>query len=240
MNDSLAGEIIVQAFSEGGFQPRAKLSMQEELHEALPRLNNLFHALVGLELGEKYRDWPIPPNRASSIPARYPRGPLEETPTEEQWTHPPANVRLMAANTGAVTVYFPSAPQDGARMAYADVGAAANVTLHGNGRLIQGAASIEGEGGWKRWFYRADRGEWICLDQLTMNTEMPLPPEFDDLFICGLVMRLAPRFKAEVSKYIVARYGDMLERAKLRYVQSVEMPATSGRLDFPIGGEKLL
>jgi hypothetical protein len=230
MNDTTAKEIIVQAFSEGGFAPRGKMSLAEEMQEALPVLNGLLLSMLGLELGEHYREWPVPPNRQSSVPSRYPLGPLAMDPSREVWTNPPANVRIVAANSEAVTVYFPADPQDGARMAYTDSGASADITLHGNGRLIQGRSSIGGSGGFRRWLYRADKSNWVCINHLGMDDMLPTPPEFDDLFICGLVMRLSPRFKQPADPAYADRYKDMLSRLKRRYKQSEEMPAS---VDFP-------
>lgn len=228
--DTTAKEIIVQAFSEINFLAGREASTAEEMQEALPRLNGLISSLVGLELGEYYRDWPVPPARTSTIAARYPRSPLDEDLTTSQYTNPPPNVRILASNTSALTIYFPQAPQDGARMAYADVGATADVTLAGNGRLIQGVSSIIGQGGFRKWLYRADQGNWICLDTLQMDDTSPLPPEFDDLLICGLAMRLSPRFGKEPSPITTGRYDDMLRRLKLRYKQSEQMPASDASL----------
>lgn len=228
--DTKASEIIVQTFREGRFTAPEGSTLQEEMQEALPRLNGLLFALVGLELGEHYRDWPVPPGRTSTVAARYPRAPLAEDLTSAQYTNPPPNVRILASNTSALTVYFPQEPQDGARMAYADVGATADVTLDGNGRLIQGVPSILGQGGFRKWLYRADQGNWICLDTLQMDDTSPLPPEFDDLLICGLVMRLSPRFGKEPSPILTGRYDDMLRRLKLRYKQSEQVPASDASL----------
>lgn len=225
-----AKEIIVQAFSEGGYAPRGKMSLAEEMQEALPVLNTLLLSMLGLELGEHYRDWPVPPNRQSTVPSRYPLGPIANEPVRDVWTNPPANVRIVAANSEAVTVYFPANPQDGARMAYTDSGAGADVTLHGNGRLIQGLASVTGTGGYRKWLYRADLSNWICLDQLEMGDELPTPPEFDDLYICGLVIRLGGRFKQPADQMYRERYTDMLSRLKRRYKQSEEVPSSA---DFP-------
>lgn len=234
MIDTKAKELIVQAFSEGGFTARAGSTIAEEMQEALPRLNSLLFSLLGYELGEQYTDWPVPhPSRTSSTPARYPRDPLAENLSETQYVHPPANSRIIAKNTSVVTAYFPESPSDGARMAYADVGATANITFDGNGRTIQGVASVEGSGGTRRWFYRADLGDWICLDPLQMDDYSPLPLEFDDLLIAGLVIRLSARFGKEPSAVLAGRYTDMLSRLRARYRQVVEDVAARPNV-FPV------
>lgn len=229
--DTKASEIIVQAFREGNFLTGQTGSTAEEMLDALPRLNSLLFSLVGLELGEQYRNWPVPVVRTSNVHSRYPLGPLAQDLTREQLVNPPANVRILAGNTTPETVYFPHNPQDGARMAYADAGATALLTLDGNGALIQGQPTIVGAGGSRRWFFRADDANWVCLEPLQMDSRMPLPPEFDDLFICGLVMRLSGRFGKEPSAYVTACYADMLARLKKRYRQTEEVPA-AGAAEF--------
>jgi hypothetical protein len=147
----------------------------------------------------------------------------------DTWPYPPENSRLVVTITAPKTIYFPAEPTDGARMAYVDAGSTAALTINGSGRLVQGVPAIEGQGGTRRWFYRADQANWICLEQLQVEDTVPLPPEFDDLFICGLVVRLAPRFKATVDAAITSRYTDMLERAKQRYTAG-EKPKSAAEM----------
>lgn len=234
MIDTKAKELIVQAFSEGGFAARAGSTIAEEMQEALPRLNSLLFSLLGYELGEQYVDWPVPvPLRTSATAARYPRDPLVEDLSTTQYVNPPANSRILAKNTSDVTVYFPESPSDGARMAYADVGATADITFDGNGRTIQSVASVTGSGGTRRWFYRGDLGDWTCLDPLEMDDYSPLPLEFDDLLITGLVIRLSPRFGKEPSAVLAGRFDDMLRRLRARYRQIVEDVAARPNV-FPV------
>jgi hypothetical protein len=233
-SDTKAGEIIVQAFRDGNFLTERD-STAEDMLEALPRLNSMIFSLLGLELGEQYRDWPVPFFRTSSVASRYPLGPLAHDLTPDQWTNPPVNVRIMASITAPATVYFPNNPSDGARMAYADAGATALLTFDGNGRLIQGQPTIQGVGGSRRWLYRADDANWVCLEKLGMDDRMPLPPEFDELFINGLIIKLSTRFKTTVSDDVRMGYADMLSRLKKRYKQSEEIPA-AGYGDFAGAG----
>jgi hypothetical protein len=222
---STAGEIIVQAFREPNFTPIGHTSTAEEIVEAIPRLNNLINALFGVELGEEFRDWPILTAWPQAQEKHHPLTPTSTEQSTTPWPYPPQNSRLLVTISGADrTIYFPASPTDGARMQFIDVGSTANPILHGYGRLIEGGLTLPGtpsglDG--KKWMYRADQGNWIRLEPITdVDDEIPFPPEFDDLFISGLAIRLAPRFGVTIDPQIVTRYDDMLARVKLRYKES--------------------
>jgi len=243
MADTLLSEIVVQAFREGNFIATGESTTTEELAEAMPRLRNLISTILGFELGEQYREWYVPTTLDPVAPTRYPLTPTGDGSTSAtSYIYPPANVRLVVKITASKTLYLPATPRDGARIAYADMGSTvtADLTLDGNGRLIEdmsgsAAASIvtdldavtpvtfHGQ----QWLYRSDLGTWKYLDPALASTDtMPLPPEFDDLFVCGLAMRLSPRFGTQVDQVIAERYADMLQRCKKRYKQSENMPSS--------------
>jgi len=234
---TLVSEIVVQAFREGNFTAVGETTTAEELMEAVPRLNNFISALLGTDLGEQYRDWYVPQAWNPARPLRHPLTPAgDNAESAEPWAYPPANVRLMAKLSAPRTLFFPPNPSDGARMAFVDLGSTAStVTLSGNDRLIENAAgspvaavgaapaSLTGF----RWLYRADLGTWVRLRTLQATDSVPLPPEFDDLLIAGLCIRLAPRFGVkEIDPAIIERREDMLGRLKRRYKQSERMPTT--------------
>jgi hypothetical protein len=136
-------------------------------------------------------------------------------------------VRLVVSFMTASALYFPAMPNDGARMALVDVGSLGDVTLNGNGRKIEGAslltlpaADLNG----RKWLYRADLGNWLRLNVLAAGDPVPLPPEFDELLVCGLAIRLAPRFGVTIAPTTIECYTDMLARLKKRYKQSERMP----------------
>lgn len=232
MADTLVSEIIVQAFREGNFTAVGETTTAEELKESVPRLNNYIASLFGLEMGEMYRDWYAPTAWESEQPLRHPLTPDgSNVKSTEPWAYPPANVRLVVKATAAKTIYFPAYPSDGARMAYADVGSTALVTLDGNGRRIEAAVSITeaaaGAFAGRSWLYRADLGDWIRLKTLASTDTVPLPPEFDDLLVTGLAIRLASRMGVkQIDPQIVARHDDMLGRLKKRYKQTERMPTS--------------
>lgn len=227
---TLVSEIIVQAFREGNFIAVGESTTAEELSEAVPKLNNFLASLFGIELGEQYRDWYTPSEYTPPAPLRFPLTPTGTGETSaEPWAYPAPNVRLVVSLATASTVYFPALPNDGARMALVNVGSQADVTLNGNGRKIEGVASLTAspdELNGRKWFYRADLGDWVRLNVLAASDAVPLPPEFDDLLICGLAIRLAPRFGVTISQTTVECYTDMLARAKKRYKQSERMPTS--------------
>jgi hypothetical protein len=225
---TLVSEIIVQAFREGNFIAVGESTTAEELAEAVPKLNNFLNSLFGIELGEQYRDWYAPSENDPVAPLRFPLTPTGTGEmSAEPWAYPPPNVRLVVSFTTASTLYLPAMPNDGARMALVDVGSLGDVTLDGNGRKIEGAslltlpaADLNG----RKWLYRADLGNWLRLNTLAAGDPVPLPPEFDELLVCGLAIRLAPRFGVTIAQTTAECYTDMLGRLKKRYKQSERMP----------------
>lgn len=225
---TLVSEIIVQAFREGNFIAVGESTTAEELAEAVPKLNNFLTSLFGIELGEQYRDWYAPSVHDPVAPLRFPLTPTGTGETSaEPWAYPPPNVRLVLSFVLASTLYFPAMPSDGARMALVDVGSLADVTLSGNGRRIEGVATLTAppaELNGRKWLYRADLGNWVRLNVLAAGDAVPLPPEFDDLLVCGLAIRMAPRFGVTIAPTTIELYTDMLGRLKKRYKQSERMP----------------
>lgn len=233
---STAGDIITQAFREGNFTAVSETPTVEEVAEALPRLRSLLNTLFGRELGEKYRDWYVPSDLSTMIPLRYPLAPASN-PTvsaSDAWKYAPANVNLLVKTTEARTVYLPANPSDGARIRVTNIGSSGglSLTLDGNGHLIDAATSLTAtlttlSGNW--WLYRADLGSWVkYVDIVDGTTAMPLPVECDDYFVCGLAIRLAPRFQTEMNPETVARFKDMSSYIKQRYKQTENMPASDG------------
>jgi hypothetical protein len=228
-------EIIQQAFREANYVAVGEEPTDAEVTEALPRLQNLLAALFGFELGEQLREWYVPQERAPRVPMRDPRTPTgAAAATSNGWDYPPANSRIIAKLSSDTTIYFPATPSDGSRMGFVNVGSTGVITFDGNGRLIDGNATLSQPVTGSTWFYRADIATWVLMAALAIDTQMPLPAEFDDLLVCGLAMRLAPRFGVKnIDQVIISRYGDMLQRLKTRYKQTEAMPATDQHAPLP-------
>ena len=236
---STAAEIIQDAFREGNFIALGEVPQAAEITEALPRLRSLIDSLFGFEIGEAYTDFYVPSELVVTAPLRRPLSPTADVTGVAQadlWKYPPPNSRLVVKTTTARTVYLPANPNDGARIQLVNVGstAALNFTLDGNGHLIENGVSLTDtftnlHG--RKWFYRADLGDWVRLDSIAAEADIiPLPEEFDDLLVCGLAMRLAPRFQVPIAEETSSRYGDMLKRLKKRYRQTAPMPNSYGEL----------
>lgn len=223
-----ASEIITQAFREANIIPIGRTPSEAEQAEALPRLNNFISWLFGTKLGEFKRDWPIPPNRKAPVPAQFPLFPEERRLPDNVWPYPPNNARLLVSISSASTVFLPYSPNPGAQLSTVNVGASADITLNANGRLIDDLASIvltpeEFHG--LRWFYREDLGSWRRISSLSLTEESPLPAEFDDLLVCALAIRLAPRFGAEPLAATAQTYTDSLAKLEQRYKQYMPVGA---------------
>lgn len=236
-----ASKIVQSAYREGNLIPAGKVPTDDEVTEALDRLYNIVLAVFGTEMGENLVDWLVPaPQRTAPVAANFPQGPLiagfDEAGSSALlgnnsnaiWPYPPKNSRLVFGSV-ATTVYFPEAPDDGSRMAIVQGSGAgdggvtgAALTLDGNGRTIEGAntqtydAPVAG----RAWFYRADLADWVAVTTLTADSEMPFPPEFDDLWITALAIRLSPRYTKPVSAETAGIYKQMLSKFSNRYMQS--------------------
>lgn len=223
-----ASEIIEQAFREANITPIGRAPTSAEQNEALPRLNNFIARLFGTKLGEFAMDWPVPPNRAAPVAARYPLRPQDTKLPSDVWPYPPNNVRLLLGNDTDTTVYLPYRPNPGARLAIADAGATASVTIDPNGRRIEGAPTISvgAADAPREWFYREDLGSWQRVSTLALDDDSPLPAEFDDLLVTALAKRLAPRFGQEILPTTQEVYMDAMRRLEQKYQQY--MPVGGG------------
>lgn len=96
------------------------------------------------------------------------------------------------------------------------------LTLDGNGRTIEGANTQQYMAPLKarQWLYRADLGDWQAVIDMQLADQMPFPSELDDLFICLLAIRMAPRFNKTVAQDTRDTALRMLKTFKARYRQS--------------------
>lgn len=233
----LASEIITAAMREGNTLQVGTTPTDSELSEALGRLNGLIRSLFGHGISEELTDWMVPGAlRTSPVAADYPQLPIPMTQdalmmgsmampdaTVEVWPYPPQCSRIVVGIKSAATVYFPEQPSDGARMGVVSAPAhSATLTLDGNGRYIDSAATatfLAGATG-KEWLYRADIASWMTCTDLALTSDSPLPPDFDDLLICGLALRLSPRLGFEPKSNTKETFTALLSNLATRYTQA--------------------
>ena len=230
-------DIIKQAFREGNFIAVGEDPTVEEIAESIPRLHNLIESLFGFEIGEAYSDWHVPSVFVSEALLRSPLTPATSVTASsaDLYKFPPPNVRLLVKTTEARTIYLPANPCDGARMQFLNIASSGVVvTIDGNGHLVESAATVAATTSalhGRKWFYRADLGDWTRLTAVVDEDDpMPLPEEFDDLLVCGLAIRLSARFEVTVKPETFGRFTDMMRRLKKRYKQTSGMPASFNEL----------
>lgn len=226
-----ARSIITDAFREVNIIPIGQEPTENELTEGLRRLNTYIDSLFGVDLGEFMRDWPVTRNFTAPDFRLTPLGEFDQAIPDNIRIYPPTNARLVTGLAKPLRVYLFPQPQDGARLAVADIGSTAALTLDANGRRISGARSLTftpSPSVIRNWFYRADKAEWVEIVELGLDDELFFPAEFDDLFITGLAIRLAPRFGQRAGRETIAVQERMGRKLKLRYAQT---EARAGKYD---------
>lgn len=233
---STCQDIVTAALREGNLLAAGTTPQTVELTEGLSRLNALIRSFFGNEIGEHLSDWPVPQTlRTAPVAANYPQLPL---PTEslvdvlpvpsvsdvgaDVFPFPPENSRLVVGITAPTTVWLAEAPNDGARMAFVAAPAMVDtLTVDGNGRLIESASEItlQKSDVSRAWFYRADLAGWVKLTDLALTDLSPLPEDLEDLLVCALNVRLAPRYGQDPRAGTVSQLKYMMKLAKTRYKQ---------------------
>jgi hypothetical protein len=234
-----ASTIITAAFREGNLVPVGGAPSDAEATEGLDLLNRLVLSAYGFSIGNKLMDWQVPAiQRTSDVSRQYPLLPGGQLPFIPYNVNPPLNSRVVW--DGSVqTIYLNDLPQDGANMAIvkgsgADGAVPGALTIDGNGRTINGASTIvSGDAGVTfplQLFYRADVSDWRTVKAIVSTDDMLFPPELDDLWICALSIRLAPRYGKAVAAGTTARFGEMRSIFAARYQQTA--PTASGGDDL--------
>lgn len=236
----LASDAVSYAYREAAIKRIGSTLTADELAEGLRRLNGFLFSLFSAEIGEKLSDVQVPQNQrattesANAFNIAYPAN-IDGFSTmgspgftaEPNVFNLPGNSRILWKGTTATTVYLPEYPNDGARIGFADVGSTVNLTIHANGRKIEGAATkvVATGSAPAEWFYRADLGEWIELAQLVAADSTPLPAEFDDLLVSGTAIRLTALDQITPTAGTMFIYDRLLKRCKQRYAQAVNTSA---------------
>lgn len=224
---TLTSGIIQAAYRESNIIMAGASPTDTQTAEALARLNSIVSAALGHEIGRDIFDWPVGQEGVTTLDETY--------WSASEWAYPPANVRLIAASADAQTIYFHPQPSDGARMTLIDPGArlaAAPITVDGNGRTIENAATqtVSVDNSNKVWLYRGDLGDWKLLSTLTAvdPEDFPFPIEFDDYFITMLAARVNPRYGRALSELTVMALESSLTKLRARYRQAVSVSSDLG------------
>lgn len=217
---TLVSSIIADAYRENNLVAVGKDPSTGQQTEALRLLLAVVKAAIGGEAGEYLKDWPL------GDYGRQDRDQLGRTTT--QIANPPINARLLHTAAAAITVYFPAMPSDGSRMAILDPYsrlAALNVTLDGNGRTIEAAATatLSTNGLSREWFYRADLGNWVRVSDFDADDEMPFPADFDMMWVILLAARLSPRYGRSLTNESALILKQQRTAFLARYAQSEDL-----------------
>jgi len=217
---TLASDIIFQGYRENNLVSINGALTANQTAEGLRLLNSIVGTTFKNEVGENLQDWPV-----GNVGVNWPSG-----WNAVFWQYPRINSRIIYNADSPQTIYLPPMPCDGSFIAVVPTNG--NVvlnplTLDGNGRHIEGAATlvIDTDAETGSWFYRADLGEWIKLRTLVAADEMPFPVEFDDYFSIMLAVRLAPRNSNTVESASIEALTRWRRQIAARYSQTVVTPA---------------
>lgn len=219
-----ASSIITDSYRESNGIAIGAAPSDAQNTEGLSRLQSIVGGVVGYDAGEHLQDWRVGTAGVQSPDTCW---------TEDSWIYPIINSRILLNHSTTQTLYLPERPENGSRIAVIDVNGALvtyNVTLDGNGRLIDGAATavLSTAGLNKEWLYDADAAEWKVVTDLELTSEMPFPAKFDDYFIIKLAARLNPRYGRSLSDLSLARLADQQAQLEATYRQTRTLPAPSG------------
>lgn len=216
---SIVADIITDAYRESNLIAISASPTSPQAAEALRRLETLIFSTFGNEVGYDFEDWTVV--TASNI--RKPSGVALTSPEATAWVINP-QARLQCNLTAATTLKLDPYPTDGQRLKVIDVlgnFGTNNLTLDGNGRSISGNSTLvlSTNDVRKEFFYRADLGEWVEINDLELTDAMPFPPDFDDFFTTALAMRLNPRYGRDIPEDAKMRYMSQRNQLIIRYDQ---------------------
>lgn len=195
----------------------------------LTRLNEVLGYILGGTAGEFLQPWPLGNHGRESSDYIF--------PSQLQLANPVPNVTLIqTAVGGPSTIYFPAGRGDGARMAVIDPYSrlAANpLVLDGNGVTIESAATVtvNTNGLRREWIYRADTGNWLRIQDLSLSSDVPFPAEFDLYLYLSLAFRLQPPAGVKVSDFTMQMFQRVEKKFQARYIQQAPLK-NDPSLDF--------
>lgn len=226
---TLVSEIIRDAYRESNLIAISADPTEAEVTEALRFLNRIVSSVYGNEAGEQLQPIIIGRNNINR-PQGFPW--YNQVPDTTDW-FVPQNCRMILNLTEAQTVYLDPNPQDGQRFGLQDKSSNLeqfNFTINANGRTIDGeqAMVVNTDDANMTFMYRQDTGDWAIVTPLETTDTFPFPPEFDDLFIVSLSMRLNPRHAVEADPQSMEAYRRSYRQFTARYAQTAVMWSETG------------
>jgi len=223
-------QIITDAYREGGLIQIGTMPEADQLDEGLRKLQSIVTQLLGNEAGEGFETVVYGTGAGVNV-----YGQDQDKYDFINQYYVPSNVRLLVNTTSPKTVYLNPNPRAGARLSVQDVGgtfASGSFTLVGNGRKIDGGTQVvlSTANTNSQWFYRDDLSEWVKVTELEANDESPFPPEFDELLITSLAMRVNPRYQQQTSAETVQIYRQSKSQFRARYRQTEFVPSDVAQL----------
>lgn len=184
--------------------------------EGVTLFNRIMASVLGWEVGGTLKQWPVGITGYVDPPAEA---------VANVWAYPTANSMLACNLSSAQTIYLPQQPADGTRIGVQDLQgnfATYNLTLNGNGRRIEGAATLTLSTNSlnRQWFFRADTGNWVRVATLDDSDDFPFPLEFEDWFIFMLTLRFAPRLGPAMPDATIAAMKRAQSQFIARYLQN--------------------
>lgn len=224
-------DIIKSALRETNLIPLGVEPTDAQQTEAFNLLNTIVSGVLGNEAGENLNPLPLGQENINA-PKGYPWW-SNELPGNMFIR---SNTRIMLNLTAEGFVNFDPAPHDGARMGIVDCSANLDIcplTIYGNGRLIDGNSEITivDPSTTRQWMYREDIGTWVTVIPILIDGQMPWPPEFDDMFIIMLALRLNPRYGQVIHPASAEALKAAMRKFSARYGQSkTQVPSEDGLL----------
>ena len=251
--------IITDAYREMNVVALGLAPTANQNAEGLSRLNRIVRSVLGHQLGEKLLDWQAPqPQRTAEVAANFPQLPypigtdvgILPMPNGVAYDvcvapYPPQNSRIVWGGV-TMTVFFPEAPDNGARMmlvqgsGLGDGGTNGDaLTLDGNGRFIGAPGTAQAAFTFNAatpfapalWLYTAETGLWNAIADFALTDSLPFSEEHDDFWTAALAIRLAPRYNKAISAETKAAFSNGLIALQTAYRQSGT--TIYGSQDFP-------
>lgn len=229
-------ELVRQAYRQENLVAVGQALTDAQLAEGVELFNSTWKALLGTKLGERLRDWPVPPNPTVNEAREFPLLPRNEKLPQDVWPYPQQNSRMIVNIGGPNTVYLKQNPDDGARMGLQNIGtsfATNPLTINANGMLIEGGTQLVLNTATTTpllWFFRADLANWVRLGPLLSTSDSPLPDDFDDYWRCAIAIALCPRYGKEPQSVTVRTEKAGMAQMIGRYAQTMPAAVDPGNL----------